>query len=118
MKYFYSGWNLAKYIDTKTKIHKKVRGQKSPYDGDYIYWSSRMGHHPEISNKLASLLHKQKGKCEWCKLHFFYGDLLEIDHITPTFKGGKDEYNNLQVLHRHCHDKKTYLDMTSSDDNC
>ena len=29
-----------------------------------------------------------------------------------------DEYNNLQVLHRHCHDQKTYLDMTSTDDNC
>jgi RNA-directed DNA polymerase len=42
---------------------------------------------------------------------------MEIDHIIPKFKGGKDEYDNLQVLHRHCHDKKTYLDMTGTDDN-
>ncbi|MGH2414363.1 MAG: HNH endonuclease, partial [Microcystaceae cyanobacterium] len=25
---------------------------------------------------------------------------MEIDHITPQSKGGKDEYNNLQILHR------------------
>ena len=111
-----NGLFLAKHIDTKTKIHKKVQGRRSPYDGDYVYWGSRMGHHPELPNRLATLLHKQKGKCEWCKLHFFYGDLLEIDHIIPKSKGGKDEYNNLQVLHRHCHDKKTYLDMTGADD--
>ena len=71
-----NGLVLAKYIDTKTKIHIKVQGRRSPYDGDYIYWSSRMGHHPELPSELSRLLHEQKGKCEWCKLHFFYGDLL------------------------------------------
>jgi RNA-directed DNA polymerase len=25
--------------------------------------------------------------------------------------GGKDEYKNLQLLHRHCHDKKTKSDL-------
>ena len=35
---------------------------------------------------------------------------MEIDHITPKSKGGKDEYKNLQILHRHCHDVKTAND--------
>jgi RNA-directed DNA polymerase len=105
-----NGLVLAKYIDTKTRVHIKVKGQKSPYDGDHIYWASRMGKHPQISSRLASLLQKQKGKCEHCNLYFYEGDLIEIDHIIPTSQGGKDEYKNLQALHRHCHDIKTNHD--------
>ncbi|MFO7092648.1 HNH endonuclease, partial [Limnospira platensis] len=37
-------------------------------------------------------------------------DLIEIDHIVPRSQGGKDDYKNLQLLHRHCHDDKTALD--------
>jgi RNA-directed DNA polymerase len=35
---------------------------------------------------------------------------MEVDHILPLSKGGKDEHKNLQLLHRHCHDKKTAND--------
>ncbi len=28
----------------------------------------------------------------------------------PKSKGGKDEYKNWQLLHRHCHDEKTNID--------
>jgi RNA-directed DNA polymerase len=105
-----NGMVLAKHADTKTKIHIKVKSQSSPYDGDYIYWSSRMGRHPQIPSRLAILLKRQKGKCEQCNLHFYDGDLIEIDHKIPTQHGGKDEYNNLQALHRHCHDTKTNHD--------
>jgi hypothetical protein len=38
-------------------------------------------------------------------------DLMEVDHIQPLSMGGQDEYRNLQLLHRHCHDKKTAEDM-------
>jgi RNA-directed DNA polymerase len=106
-----NGMALAKHIDTKTKNHEKVKGQKSPYDGDYIYWATRRGKHPQISNRLASLLKRQQGKCGHCHLYFQEGDLIEIDHRQPTHQGGKDEYNNLQALHRHCHDTKTRHDQ-------
>ena len=106
-----NGMALAKHIDTKTKIHEKVKGQKSPYDGDHLYWATRMGKHPQISSRLAILLKKQQGKCEHCHLYFQDGDLIEIDHIQPTNQGGKNEYNNLQALHRHCHDTKTRHDQ-------
>lgn len=105
-----NGMALAKHLDTKTKIHEKVKGQKSPYDGDYIYWATRMGKHPQISSRLASLLKKQRGRCNDCNLYFYDGALIEIDHIQPVSQGGKDEYHNLQALHRHCHDKKTNHD--------
>ena len=89
----------------------KVKGDKSPFDGNLIYWSSRMGRHPEMPTSKAFRLKKQKGKCNWCGLHFREGDVLEDDHIIATALGGKNEHDNLQLLHAHCHDAKTALDM-------
>ena len=89
----------------------KVKGDKSPYDGNLIYWSTRMGRHPEMPTSKAIKLKKQKGKCNWCGLHFRERDVLEEDHIIATALGGKNVYDNLQLLHAHCHDAKTALDL-------
>ncbi len=89
----------------------KVKGDASPYDGRLIYWSIRMGRSPDMPSRKASLLKRQKGVCSWCCLHFRERDLLETDHIIPRALGGKDEYKNLQLLHGHCHDDKTALDL-------
>lgn len=35
---------------------------------------------------------------------------MEVDHINPTQKGGKDVYSNLQLLHLSCHVQKTKID--------
>ena len=37
-------------------------------------------------------------------------DILEKDHRIPRICGGKEELDNLQLLHRHCHDQKTKQD--------
>jgi RNA-directed DNA polymerase len=89
----------------------KVKGDKSPYDGDLIYWSSRLGTHPEMPNRKAKLLKQQKGKCLRCGLNFQDWDVIEEDHKIPKALGGRDEYINLQLLHRHCHDEKTEIDL-------
>ena len=89
----------------------KVKGDKSPYDGNLVYWSTRMGRHPEMPTSKAIRLKKQKGKCNWCGLYFREGDVLEEDHIIATALGGKNVYDNLQLLHAHCHDAKTALDL-------
>lgn len=39
---------------------------------------------------------------------------MEIDHIIPKSQGGKDKYDNLQLLHCHCHDGKTAKDIKMS----
>lgn len=70
-----------------------------------------MGRNPDMPNRKALLLKKQKGTCPWCCLHFREGDLLETDHKIPRALGGKDEYQNLQLLHGHCHDDKTAKDL-------
>jgi RNA-directed DNA polymerase len=97
-------------IGSSSRSYVKVQGDKSPYDGNLIYWSSRLGKHPEMPTRKACLLKQQKGKCARCGLHFQDEDVLEVDHIVPRTLGGKDEYINLQLLHRHCHDGKTVND--------
>ncbi|MEA5538914.1 group II intron reverse transcriptase/maturase [Limnoraphis robusta Tam1] len=101
---------LLNHADTSIMRHVKVKGESSTYDGNLVYWSSRMGKNPEMPTRVAKLLKVQKGKCAHCGLHFREEDVIEVDHIIPKSKGGRDEYKNLQLLHRHCHDEKTRFD--------
>lgn len=101
---------LEKHAKTRIFRHIKVKENASPYDGNLVYWSIRMGKHPECPKHIAKLLKEQNGKCAWCDLHFKDGDLIGTDHKIPTSKGGKNEHSNLQLLHRHCHDQKTVND--------
>ena len=105
---------LKKHSDTPIVRHVKVQSVRSPYDGDFIYWGSRMGKHPETDKMTAMLLKRQKGKCTHCGLSFKDGDLLEQDHINPKAKGGSNTHDNLQLLHRHCHDTKTARDLETT----
>jgi RNA-directed DNA polymerase len=101
---------LLNHADTPIVRHVKVKGESSPYDGNLVYWSKRKGKNPEMPTRVTTLLKKQKGKCAQCNLHFREEDVIEIDHIIPKSQGGKDKYDNWQLLHRHCHDTKTAND--------
>jgi RNA-directed DNA polymerase len=101
---------LIQHSSTEINRYVKVKGMASPYDGNWIYWSSRMGVHPEIPARVAKLLKRQKGKCAHCDNYFKDGDSIEVDHIIPKSKGGRESYDNWQLLHRHCHDTKTAND--------
>jgi RNA-directed DNA polymerase len=102
---------LPLYRDTSVRQHIKVQGIRTPYDGDWLYWSSRMGKHPLVPKKVTTLLKRQRGKCGFCGLFFNHDDQMEIDHVTPKTLGGSNQWDNLQLLHRHCHDTKTKDDM-------
>lgn len=101
---------LLLHADTPVVRHVKVKGESSPYDGNLVYWSKRKGESLELPTRVATLLKRQKGKCAQCNLHFREEDVMEIDHIIPKSQGGKDVYDNWQLLHRHCHDTKTASD--------
>jgi RNA-directed DNA polymerase len=105
------GYTLFNHASTPIKRFVKVQSSRSPYDGDWAYWSSRLGKNPQIPQKVAILLKKQKGKCTYCNNLFSTEDLMEIDHIIPKSKGGKNSLDNLQLLHKHCHDSKTAKDL-------
>ncbi|NEP37113.1 group II intron reverse transcriptase/maturase [Moorena sp. SIO3B2] len=97
---------LPKHAKTKIVRHIKVKESRSPFDGDLIYWSTRMQKHPEITAQLGRLLKRQDGKCAHCGLTFRDGDLIEMHHIIPRSLGGTNLDQNLELLHLHCHDIK------------
>ena len=101
---------IATHTNTPIVRHVKVRGDKSYFDGDVIYWSSRKGTHPELPNRVAKLLKRYRGKCAECGLMFVADDLIEVDHTIAKEDRGTDKFDNLQPLHRHCHDVKTARD--------
>ena len=102
---------LPDHPETKIVRHAKVKGDSSPFDGNTNYWVTRMGRHPEVKASIARLLKKQKGKCNHCHLTFKPGDKIEKDHIIPLQAGGHKFKDNLQLLHKHCHDVKTKQDL-------
>jgi RNA-directed DNA polymerase len=97
---------LVKYTDTKIKRHVKVQAGKSFYDGDELYWAKRLSKgYGDISPSKAKMLVKQNDKCAYCNSVFKNGDLMEIHHKIFKSEGGKDEYRNLVLMHKHCHDQ-------------
>lgn len=89
----------------------KVKLAKSPFDGDHVYWATRMASYNRLPTRVSKLLRLQKGSCPYCRTRFNLDSVMEVDHIQPRALGGKDIYANLQLLHRHCHTRKTRTDI-------
>ena len=89
----------------------KIKGDYSPYNGDNLYWGKRTLTHGNWNARQRKLIRAQKGFCPYCKTPFLIDSVVEVDHIIPISKGGKDVYKNLQLLHKHCHISKTRKDV-------
>ncbi|MBW4472612.1 MAG: HNH endonuclease [Stenomitos rutilans HA7619-LM2] len=94
---------LRTHVQTPIVRHVKVQGSRSPFDGDWSYWGTRRGKHPELSTQIAKLLKRQQGKCSHCRLYFKSDDLLEVHHVDG--KHQNHQWGNLTLLHQHCHDQ-------------
>lgn len=94
--------SLLEHRHTKLRMHVNVKDSRSPYDGDWKYWSVRRGKYPGIKPKLAAALKNQIGRCYHCKLYFRPEDIIEIHHADGNRKN--NTRSNLQALHGHCHD--------------
>lgn len=94
----------------KSKKWVKIKSDKSPYDGDHIYWATRMALYRRLPTRVSKLLKLQKGFCPYCQTWFQLESVMEVDHIQPRALGGKDVYANLQLLHQYCHVAKTRTD--------
>jgi RNA-directed DNA polymerase len=97
--------SLHTHSEVAITRHVKVQGNRSPYDGDWVYWSTRQGRHPDANPRVARLLKGQQGRCRYCRLFFQHDDRIEVDHINGNRRDSR--LANLQVLHGHCHDAKT-----------
>jgi RNA-directed DNA polymerase len=94
--------SLINHSDTKVVRHTKVEGVKSPYDGDWVYWSARKGDFPGVKKQVAELVKQQGGKCYHCGQHFSLDSLAETHHKDGNQKNNKRD--NLALVHGHCHD--------------
>lgn len=101
---------IKQYTDVPIERFVKVQGDKSPYDGNILYWSLRLNNHPIISSNVSKMLRRQKRHCNLCRLPFFPTDIVENDHIIPLSKKGSHKIYNMQLLHGHCHKNKTAMD--------
>jgi 5-methylcytosine-specific restriction endonuclease McrA len=78
----------------------KVKEDKSPYDGNILYWSERNS--KLYDGTTAELLRKQKSKCGYCGLKFQSDERVHLHHIDGNHNNWKRK--NLTVVHESCHD--------------
>ena len=64
--------------------------------------------HPRLFTKMQkkAKLKEQGGVCPLCNLKILAHQLLDGDHVWEWSEGGSTDMENLQILHRHCHQLK------------
>jgi len=82
-----------------------VAGDKSPYNGDTVYWSKRNS--KSYDGKTAETLNKQHHSCGYCGLRFINNEKVHLHHIDGNHNNWK--HANLMVVHESCHD---YIHMS------
>lgn len=105
---------LPHIVWVKSLKHVKVREDFSPYMGG-MYWAIRSAKHSPYPLRVRTLLVRQNQQCTICKRQFseFDSASWEVDHIIPRSKGGLDIYENLQLVHKACHEAKTRSELSS-----
>ncbi|MFM6373121.1 MAG: group II intron reverse transcriptase/maturase [Microcystis panniformis] len=82
-----------------------VKGDKSPFDGDLVYWSERNS--KCYDNATAKALQKQNHKCGHCGLKLLSDERVHLHHKDGNHANWKP--NNLLAVHESCHD---YIHMS------
>ncbi len=90
---------LARHSDQLIRRHVKVKGTKSPYDGDMVYWATRLGRSLELPVAITKLLKTQKGKCKVCRFWFKTEDLMVVHKNT----GKSNKREDVKLIHQSCH---------------
>ncbi|BDA71805.1 reverse transcriptase homolog [Calothrix sp. PCC 7716] len=88
--------------------HIKVKGNKSPYDGNLVYWSERNS--KLYDGETSKQLQKQNHTCGYCGLKFTSEERVHLHHKDGNHDNWKK--NNLIVLHKSCHD---YVHMSKEE---
>ncbi len=79
--------------------HVNVKGNKSPYDGDMVYWSKRKS--KLYDGATSKCLKRQDHSCGYCGLKFTDDERVHLHHIDGKHDNWKTK--NLVALHQSCH---------------
>ena len=63
----------------------------------------------EITLTRRKIIERDRHQCQYCGRTT---GQMTTDHIIPKSNGGTDGYENLQLLHAHCHHKKSAQENT------
>jgi len=85
--------------------HINVKGSKSPYDGDMVYWSERKS--KLYTDTTSKALKRQNHSCKSCGLKFIGEERIHLHHVDGNHQNWKPK--NLVAIHESCHD---YLHMS------
>jgi RNA-directed DNA polymerase len=85
--------------------HVNVKGEKSPFDGDLIYWSERNS--KLYDGATSQALKRQDHACGYCGLKLLSDERVHLHHVDGNHSNWKR--NNLLAIHESCHD---YLHMS------
>ncbi|MGN6421560.1 MAG: group II intron maturase-specific domain-containing protein [Pseudobacter sp.] len=99
------GYRLNWHTDKKIIRHIKVKGNRSPFDGDITYWSTRQGKSPSLPRSKSRALKRQNGKSDHCMHMFMPNDIIEIYHPVSLQKRGTETSENVKAVHNYCHDE-------------
>jgi group II intron reverse transcriptase/maturase len=88
--------------------HIKVRGEKSPFDGDIIYWSERNS--KLYDGATSQALKRQDHACGYCGLKLLSDERVHLHHVDGNHDNWKK--TNLLAIHESCHD---YIHMSKSE---
>lgn len=86
--------------------HIKIKGEANPYDPKwYEYFTERAMklRKRNVRSKQDCLRTDQKGICPVCQTELGEGEEWHMHRQKPKSRGGKDNVNNLVLLHSVCH---------------
>ncbi|MGB3206750.1 MAG: reverse transcriptase domain-containing protein [Crinalium sp.] len=87
--------------------HINVKGEKSPFDGDIVYWSERNS--KLYDSETSKALKRQSHSCGYCGLKMLGDEKVHLHHVDGNHNNGKK--NNLLAIHQSCHN---YIHMSKS----
>ena len=105
-----TGQYLLQLQDIKIDRHILIRHGASPDNPDERqYWEKRAKRSTEL---LPTVRHErlattQGGECPECQGTLYGDEKLEIHHRIPKSRGGSNRLDNLQLVHRTCHEQLT-----------
>lgn len=87
-------------VPYSTNRYINVRGDKSPFDGDIVYWSQRNS--KLYGNHTSRALQRQNYSCKACGLKFIGDEKVHLHHVDKNHQNWKQD--NLEAVHESCHD--------------
>ena len=80
--------------------HINVKGEKSPYDGDIVYWSERES--KLYDGMTSKAIQRQNHSCKACGLKFVNDETVHLHHVDGNHQNWR--LKNLVAIHESCHD--------------